>query len=51
MLKEDNAVGDFVDVTRGDYGLEIPCMYCLYGPKVYIDETSGPSSWRRTFVD
>ena len=26
-------------VNRGaGYGLEIPCVYCLHGPKVYIDK-------------
>ncbi len=23
-------------VNRGGYGLEVPCIYRLYGPKVYI---------------
>ena len=29
-------VGD--KVNRGGYGLEIPCIYHLYGPKPYIDK-------------
>ena len=33
----------FAEVTggkvnrRAGYGLEIPCVYCLYGPKAYVD--------------
>ena len=28
-----------VKINRGaEYGLEIPCVYRLYGPKVYIDK-------------
>ena len=25
-------------VNRGVYGLEVPCVYRLYGPKVYIEK-------------
>ena len=33
----------FAEVTgekvnrRAGYGLKIPCVYCLYGPKAYVD--------------
>ena len=27
------------DVNRGaGYGLEVPCVFCLYGPKTYIEK-------------
>ena len=26
-------------INRGaGYGLEIPCVYCLFGPKIYVDK-------------
>ena len=25
-------------VNRGGYGLEVPCVYRLYGPKVYVEK-------------
>ena len=30
--------GDKINRGAG-YGLEVPCVYRLYGPKVYIDKT------------
>lgn len=34
----NKAFTEVVNMMGAGYGLEVLCMFCLYGPKVYIDE-------------
>ena len=41
LMRENKAfeiTGAKVNKGAG-YGLEVPCVYCLYGPNVYVDKT------------
>ena len=39
LMRENKAFAEITEaeVNRGaGYGLEVPCVYCLYGPNVYV---------------
>ena len=41
LMRENEAFAEITGakVNRGaGYGPEIPCVYCLYGPNVYVDK-------------
>ena len=40
FMRENRAFAEITGtkVNRGaGYGLEVPCVYCLYGPNVYVE--------------
>ena len=42
FMRENKAFAEIIGakVNRGaGYGLEVPCVYRLYGPNVYVDKT------------